>query len=73
MRCVFAMVVVSILPHAEFGPNEHRKDAPHFIKVHCLRIYRSYYIKTFLDDASKDGNWICVILIMITVNPISNI
>ena len=24
------MVVVSILPHAEFGPNDHREDAPHF-------------------------------------------
>ena len=28
---VFPMVVVSILPHAEFGPNDHREDAPHFI------------------------------------------
>ena len=28
--CVFPMVVVSILPHAEFGPNDHRKDALHF-------------------------------------------
>ena len=28
--CVFSMVVVSILPHAEFGPNDHQKDAPHF-------------------------------------------
>ena len=27
---VFPMVVVSILPHAEFGPNDHREDAPHF-------------------------------------------
>ena len=29
--CVFPMVVVSILPHAEFGPNDHREDASHFI------------------------------------------
>ena len=29
--CVFAMVVVSILPHAEFGRNDqHREEAPHF-------------------------------------------
>ena len=28
--CVFAMVVVSILPHAKFGRNDHREDAPHF-------------------------------------------
>ena len=27
--CVFPMVVVSILPHEEFGPNYHRKYAPH--------------------------------------------
>ena len=26
---VFPMVIVSILPHEEFGPNDHRKDAPH--------------------------------------------
>jgi len=29
--CVFPMFVVSILPHAEFGSNDHREDAPHFI------------------------------------------
>jgi len=28
---VFPMVVVSILLHAEFGPNDHSEDAPHFI------------------------------------------
>ena len=28
--CVFPMVAVSIPPHAEFGPNDHREDAPHF-------------------------------------------
>ena len=27
---VFPLVVVSILPHAEFGPNDHWKDAPDF-------------------------------------------
>ena len=26
------MVVVSILLHAEFGPNDHRVDTPHFIR-----------------------------------------
>ena len=29
--CVFPMVLVSILPHAEFGRNDHRENAPHFI------------------------------------------
>ena len=38
--CVFPMVVVSILPHAEIGPNDHREDALHFI-VHILG-----YLKT---------------------------
>ena len=30
--CVFPMVVVSILPHAEFEPNDHQKDTPDFSK-----------------------------------------
>ena len=28
--CVLPMVVASILLHAEFGPNDHREEAPHF-------------------------------------------
>ena len=31
LGCVVKMVVDSILPHAVFGPNDHRKDAPPFI------------------------------------------
>ena len=27
--CVISMVIVSILPHAELGPNDHQDDAPH--------------------------------------------
>ena len=30
MGCVFLMVDVSLLPHAEFGRNDYREDAPHF-------------------------------------------
>ena len=30
LGCVIRMVVGSILPHAECGPNDHRKDAPPF-------------------------------------------
>ena len=30
-ECVFMLVIVAILPHTEFGPIDHRKDAPHFI------------------------------------------
>ena len=32
VRCVFPIDVVSIMPHAEFGPNNHREDASHFTK-----------------------------------------
>ena len=28
--CIFVMVTVHMLPHAEFGRNDHREDAPHF-------------------------------------------
>ena len=34
--CVFPMAVVSILPHVEFGPNYHWKDAPH---VRCAKFF----------------------------------
>jgi len=29
--CAFPVVIDSILPYAEFVPNDHREDAPHFI------------------------------------------
>ena len=32
--CVFSIVDVSIPPHAEFGPNEHREGAPQFMTTH---------------------------------------
>ena len=28
--CIFLMVFVFILPHAKFGSNDYREDAPHF-------------------------------------------
>ena len=30
------MVAVSILPRVEFGPNDHREDAPHFTVTESL-------------------------------------
>ena len=33
MGFVFLMVVVSILPHAGFGRNNHREDASHFRRL----------------------------------------
>ena len=38
LGCVVRMVVDSILPHAESGPNDHRKDAPPFRKTAILRM-----------------------------------
>ena len=35
--CVFAMVVVFILPHAEFGQNGHREDAPQFSLYRAIK------------------------------------
>ena len=31
--CVFPIVVKPVLPHAEFGPNDHLEDALHFIST----------------------------------------
>ena len=39
MGCVFPMAGVSILPHTEFGPNDHREDGLHFI---CWNRNRSF-------------------------------
>ena len=35
MGCVFPMVVFSIMPHAEFAPNDHQEGAPHFNNRPC--------------------------------------
>ena len=34
MGCIFPMVANYILSHATFGPNNHRKDTPHFTRAH---------------------------------------
>ena len=34
LGCVVRMVVDSILPYAESGPKDHRKDAPLFITLY---------------------------------------
>ena len=36
LGCVERMVVDSILPHAECGPNDHRKDAPRLVSVNRI-------------------------------------
>ena len=42
------MVVDSILPHAEFGPNHHRKDVPPFIIMNLLHSFS--YFKIYLGN-----------------------
>ena len=34
--CVFPMIVVSILPRAKLGRNDHREDALHFVERNCF-------------------------------------
>ena len=36
LGCMVRKVIDSILPHAEFGRNDHRKDAPPFIRGYTL-------------------------------------
>ena len=44
--CIFSMIIVSILLHAGFGPNEHREDAPHFM-IYCQK-YKQKLLKSGL-------------------------
>ena len=37
VECVFAMVVVSVLPLAEFGPDDHGEDPTHFTHLYKSR------------------------------------
>ena len=41
-KCLFPMIVDPILPHAVFGPYEHRVDAPHFI----FYLYRDWLVSS---------------------------
>ena len=50
--CVFLMVIVSILPHAEFGPNGHEEDAPHFI--FCFQKADSAIAREDIQSNSQD-------------------
>ena len=46
VQCAFSMVIVSLLPHAEFIPNDHREDAAHFIFTALLLQNLLYNSKT---------------------------
>ena len=49
--CVWPMVVVSILPQAEFGWNDHRKDAPH-----CRTTPKRPKLEKKLKNMFQEGN-----------------
>ena len=51
LGCVVRMVVDSILPHTECGPNDHRKDAPRFITDQILFMGSSckFYVYAYND------------------------
>ena len=46
--CLFPMLMASIRPHAEFGPNDHQEDALHFIRLAGVGISKSVRQQTFL-------------------------
>jgi len=60
---VFPMVVVSILPQAEFRPNDRRKDAPHFISA--LKPTKTY--KTAKDHVTRIDMVLTVTTVVVLV------
>ena len=53
--CVFPLIIIPILPQAEFGPNDHQEDAPHFINISCICSFENghHVQKLTLDSASN--------------------
>ena len=45
--CVLPIVVVSLLPHVEFEPSGHWKDAPHF-NINVLFVFGELQINTYI-------------------------
>ena len=50
MVCVFPMVIDSILPHVDFGPNDHREDAFHFRMILRKTFTPGIYLKAVLAE-----------------------
>ena len=50
LGCVVRMVVDSILPHAECGLNDHRKDVPPFTHVKLVMVGNFYLERTRSDE-----------------------
>ena len=58
--CVFSMVIIPILPQTEFGPNDHREDAPHFnilflVMTVVLILILSWFNNKIQDIKSKEN------------------
>ena len=66
--CVFLMVVVAMLFHVEIGRNDHREDAPHFMKLSRQRnwtyswsteiyqIFQKRWLKAFLRSIHTESS-----------------
>ena len=57
LGCVVRMVVDSILPHAECGPNDHQKDAPFRDRYYIINYMVLYNMKDIMDY----GIWTLII------------
>ena len=57
MRCTFPLVVVSIMPHEEFGPNDHHENALHFIMSKLTRGKPGQVFETNDDGLGYFENW----------------
>ena len=55
VRCIFPMVVVSILLHAEFGLNDHRESVPHF-RILLLLDFLTFFLFGFKDSFRRRYN-----------------
>ena len=45
--CIFPIVTVSMLPHLEFGRNDHREDAPHVISSKSWPWWKAWISSNF--------------------------
>ena len=57
--CVFPIITVSLLPHAEFGPNDHCdhcEDAPHFISMTNFDKIRTMFAKMTIHFHSETAS-----------------
>ena len=52
--CVFLMVAVPMLPHAEFGQTDHGEDASHFtiVQIHRLSSINIFYLAIIIQHSN---------------------